>query len=167
MALRLRPACQCACEDGTVEVIPAGTDGERLQVDGIFWHKCACTKCGPPGRGCDITISFVAIEVFAAMTGKEMPSSLLDARNHPGYCDDCRDHILLERRKEDVIRARETLARGAGHVPEAFEAETIRILQELEAEHERKGSLDGRGDHNLLDLQNQLDILRARIKRAE
>ena len=98
------------------------------------------------------------------MTGKEMPSSLLDARNHPGYCDDCRDHILLERKKEEVIRdrealAREALARGAGHVPEAFEAETIRILRELEAEHERKGSLDGRGDHNLLDRQNQLDIL--------
>ena len=142
MALRLRPACQCACEDGTVEVIPAGTDDERPQVDGIVWHKCACTKCGPPGRGCDITISFVAIQVFAAMTSKEMPS-MLDARNHPGYCDDCRDHILLELRKKAVIRARETRARGAGHVPEAFEADTDRILRELEAEHERKGSLDG------------------------
>ena len=142
MAQRCRPACQCACEDGTVEVEPAKNGGKRLKVDGIVWHKCACTKCGPPGRGCNITISWIAIGVFAAMTGKEMPS-LLDARNHPGYCDDCRDHILLERRKEDVIRARETLARGAGHVPEAFEAETIRILEELDAEHERKGSLDG------------------------
>ena len=127
-----------------MEVIPAGTDDERPQVDGIVWHKCACTKCGPPGRGCDITISFVAIGVFAAMTGKDMPS-LLDARNHPGYCDDCRDHILLERKKEKVIRDREALARGAGHVPEAFEAETIRILQKLDDEHEKKGSLDGRG----------------------
>ena len=69
---------------------------KSMELAGI---KCACTKCGPPGRGCDITISFVAIGVFAAMTGKEMPSSLLDARNHPGYCDDCRDHILLELRK--------------------------------------------------------------------
>ena len=129
-----RQECVCPCEEFS-------SDDE--QVDGIGQFKCACTKCGPPGRGCDITISFVAIGVFAAMTGKEMPSSLLDARNHPGYCDDCRDHILLELKKEDVIRARETLARGAGHVPEAFEAETIRILRELEAEHERKGSLDG------------------------
>ena len=141
MALRLRPECGCDCED--FESLISLKD-EVHQADGIGWHKCACTKCGRPGRGCDITISYVAIGVFAAMTGKEMPSSLLDARNHPGYCDDCRDHILLERRKEDVIRARETLARGAGHVPEAFEAETIRILRELEAEHERKGSLDGK-----------------------
>ena len=59
------------------------------------------------------------------------------------YCDDCRDHILLELRKKAVIRARETRARGAGHVPEAFEADTDRILRELEAEHESKGSLDG------------------------
>ena len=148
MALRLRPACRCPCEDGIVKLIPAGTDDERLQVDGIGWHKCACTKCGRPGRGCDITISVIAIGVIMHMRGKEMPSSLLDARNHPGYCDDCRDHILLKRRKEEVIRAREALAREAlarraGHVPEAFEAETIRILRELEAEHERKGSLDG------------------------
>ena len=135
-----------------MKLIPAGTDDERLQVDGIYWHKCACTKCGPPGRGCNITISWIAIGVFAAMTGKEMPS-LLDARNHPGYCDDCRDHILLELEKEDVIRARETLARGAGHVPEAFEAETIRILRELEAEHEREGSLD-RADRLLRELED-------------
>ena len=145
MALRLRPACGCPCEDGIVKLIPAGTDDERLQVDGIGWHKCACTKCGPPGRGCDITISFVAIGVFAAMTGKEVPSDLLDARNHPGYCDDCRDHILLERRKEAVIRARQKRARVvARDVPEMFQACAYRLEPKLKAGHESEGShVDG------------------------
>ena len=118
-----------------MKLIPAGTDDERLQVDGIAWHKCACTKCGPPGRGCDMTISFVAIGVFAAVTGKEMPSSLLDARNHPGYCDDCRDHILLERRKEAVIRARQKRARVAGKVPDMCQETADQAGHKSEGSH--------------------------------
>ena len=128
MALRRIPECRCLCEDFR-------TDDQ--QVDGIEWHKCACTKCGRPGRGCDVTISVIAIGWIAAMRGKELPTSLLDASNHPGFCDDCLDHNLLELRKQAVIRARQKRARVARDVPD-------RLEPELKAGHESEGShVDG------------------------
>ena len=78
------------------------------------------------------------------MRGKELPTSLLDASNHPGFCDDCLDHNLLELRKQAVIRARQKRARVAGHVPEMFQACADRLERELKAGHESEGShVDG------------------------
>ena len=68
---------------------------------------------------------------------KELPNSLLDASNHPGFCDDCLDHNLLELRKQAVIRARQKRARVARDVPD-------RLEPELKAGHESEGShVDG------------------------
>ena len=78
------------------------------------------------------------------MRGKELPISLLDASNHPGFCGDCRDHNLLELRKEAVIRARQKRARVARDVPEMFQACADRLEPELKAGHESEGShVDG------------------------
>ena len=136
MALRLIPECRCLCEDFR-------TDDQ--QVDGIHWHKCACTKCGLPGRGCDVNISVIAIGWISAMRGKELPTSLLDASNHPGFCDDCLDHNLLELRKQAVIRGRRKRARVvARDVPEMFQACADRLEPKLKAGHESEGShVDG------------------------
>ena len=138
MALRLIPECRCLCKD-------VRTDAQ--QVDGIHWHKCACTKCGLPGRGCDVNISVIAIGVIAAMRGKEMPSSSLEAGNNPGFCSDCRDHNLLDLQimdQLDVLRARKKRARVAGHVPEMCQECADRLTRELEAGHKSEGShIDG------------------------
>ena len=139
--MALGPECRCPCEDFETD------DEGHWQVDGICFFKCACTKCGRPGRGCDITISLIAIGVIAAMRGKEMPSSLLDASNHPGFCDDCRDHNLLDlqiKGQLDVLRARIKRARVAGHVPEMCQECADRLTRELEAGHKSEGShIDG------------------------
>ena len=133
-----RQECVCPCEEFS-------SDDE--QVDGIGLFKCACTKCGPPGRGCTMTINIIASAYIIHMRGKEMPSSSLEAGNNPGFCSDCRDHNLLDLQimdQLDVLRARIKRARVAGHVPEMCQECADRLTRELEAGHESEGShVDG------------------------
>ena len=56
-----RRECLCPCEEFS-------SDDE--QVDGIWRFKCACTKCGLEGRGCNITINGIAIAWIMHKRGK-------------------------------------------------------------------------------------------------
>ena len=118
------------------------TTNIRINFDSNRWR---CTKCGRPGRGCDTTINIINIGVHLLLRGREIPSSLLEVSKHPGFCGDCRDHNLLELRKQAVIRGRRKRARVvARDVPEMFQACADRLEPKLKAGHESEGShVDG------------------------
>ena len=99
---------ECGCDCGEFE-----SDDETF--DGRSRFKCACTKCGPEGRGCNVIIHAVAIAWCMHMRGVAMPSSLEELRNQPGFRGDCIDHNMLEFKKAAVIRARLKRKREAGH----------------------------------------------------
>ena len=135
MAQRRRE-CVCPCEEFS-------SDDE--QVDGIWRFKCACTKCGLEGRGCNITINGIAIAWIMHKRGKAPDPH--EVSNQPGFCSDCRDHNLLDlqiKDQLDVLRARIKRARVAGHVPEMCQECADRLTRELEAGHKSEGShIDG------------------------
>ena len=131
-----RRECVCPCEEFS-------SDDE--QVDGIWRFKCACTKCGLEGRGCNITINGKAIAWIMRKRGKAPDPH--EVSNQPGFCSDCRDHNLLDlqiKDELDVLRARIKRARVAGHVPEMCQEYADRLTRELEAGHKSEGShIDG------------------------
>ena len=131
-----RRECVCPCEEFS-------SDDE--QVDGIWRFKCACTKCGLEGRGCNITINGIAIAWIMHKRGKALDPH--EVSNQPGFCSDCRDHNLLDLQimdQLDVLRARIKRARVAGHVPEMCQECADRFTRGLEAGHKSEGShIDG------------------------
>jgi hypothetical protein len=91
-------ACGCDCGISGKQWVNLVDNSETAVV---FWKKCECTLCGPPGRGCIVDVSPI-LQLRVAFQRADRTSHADD----PVWCGDCAKHNLLELRRAAVIRSR-------------------------------------------------------------
>ena len=114
-------ACTCDCEEG-VRVELREEDREEDSEDDD-WQDCDCTFCGPVledgSRRCKVQISPSLMLETAIQSGVPKAGTL------PAFCGDCRDHCLLVRRREAVVRAREARKHHQGQATKARKPDSV------------------------------------------
>ena len=85
---------------------------------GAVWTYCECKLCGPDGQGCKVRCDELCRGLFTLMRGKSLRelaqaemdedgAASVDKDKYPKYCEDCREHALLDLRRKAVKRRRE------------------------------------------------------------
>ena len=105
--------CNCDADDGRITL-----DNFADDEDPVNWSCCECKCCGISGQGCKVPCSEIVRLLVAEQRGKDA-YALMRAydenfklnndeikKEHPKFCDDCREHGLLELRRQAVQRSR-------------------------------------------------------------
>ena len=85
---------------------------------GSVWTYCECKLCGPDGQGCKVRCDELCRGLFTVMRGKSLRelaqaemdedgAASVDKDKYPKYCEDCREHALLDLRRKAVKRRRD------------------------------------------------------------
>ena len=99
------PGARCDCDCGNEDRVAFETPDDE------FLLQCHCTCCGPgPAntRRCTVYLHPVTIAITQLERGRALPAenNAEELLRTPIFCEDCREHQLLELRRQAVLSAR-------------------------------------------------------------